>query len=92
MIGRFGASLVRLPGDAPLRLPPLTVGVEQRAVLAGWPEPTDRCLAEMMYEDILRTDDSITGVPDAHRIIVVFEEADFETLVERTDFVPHIAP
>src|SRR5262249_16867188 len=91
-IGRLVAALVRLPRDTPFRLPSRTVRVIDVAILAGRSEPADRRLAEVVHEDVLGARDPVSRLPHAHRVIVVLEEADFETLIERTDRVPHLTP
>ena len=86
------APLVRLPRDAPLLLPPRAVRVEDRAVLPRGPEPADRRLPEVMHEHVLGADDAIARLTHAHRVVVVFEQADLEALVERSDRLPDLAP
>ena len=55
-------------------------------------EPSDRRLAEVVDEGVLCAGNAEPGAPDAHREVVVFEEANLEALVERPNGVPDVAP
>ena len=86
------AAAVGFPGDPPLILVAASVGVKELAIAAVRRQLPQRRLPEVVHEHVLGADDAVAGPVHAASVVVVFEHADLEAVVERPDRLEHGPP
>src|SRR5262249_54196409 len=78
--------LVRRPLALPLCFVASSVLIKNPLILAVVNKFLERSLPKVMHKHIGRAEDAIAALLDSLRVIVIFEHADAELLIERSDF------